>query len=729
MKDFYRYYLFDRHYLVSETWPETFSAQAVFSSEDDTSREKVVRSAEDMGTAEDMETAEDMGTAAHEAGVLQKEQFDILFSLAHFFNIRIVRGRKLVQRDMIRLAQVKLGMHVPEPFYKGFPASVRQLSRDQLIFDQLVHYAVTYGLGDFSAAGHSIFEDQFERTAFQENADITDYEVITEDEAVSMITEAVGNLLAGTRPLNAEQYQLVWDYIEDYDYVPDRITSKDTCVKLLLDTRDLQFADHLYLSDVIRFVDLLNYQVYHNKNLKKLNLRNQDRKFVTALIDRMFEQGRVDIRNCFEKKKIWTGLLHHIHYTAKDETAASFLGAMRGDVNHSVYAEFEKAMTERNIRAAALALKSGKGSAAVLRNLNYLISRCRTAEEIQYVLSCIDSRNTTVLIQQLIQYSRYKGGNLARTFKFNRYNKLVVHEETRKEQARRRSAISEGQAAMLADNIADQLRRTLKNRLGKVYIDPAMKNYAVPMQEGLSHGGYGTLTRGSRIHLPEGKKLRAFTYWEKVDDIDLSVFGLDEKGGRTEFSWRTMADLQSAGIVFSGDETSGYNGGSEYFDIDTEKFRKAYPHIHYLVFCNNVYSGIPFAKCFCKAGYMTRDLEDSGQAYEPKTVKSSFMVDGDTTFAYLFGLDLITNDFVWLNMDRNSSEIVAGNTSMDFLLDYFHVTEIINVYTLFEMMAEKLVPSMDEADVVVTDQPVTEREGLQIIREYDTEKITALMNQ
>ncbi|MGX8716084.1 MAG: hypothetical protein ACSW8A_10075, partial [Lachnospiraceae bacterium] len=589
-----------------------------------------------------------------ETGKLQKEQFDILFSLAHFFNIRIVRGRKLVQRQMIRLAQARLGMRVPEPFYRGFPASVRQLSRDQLAFDQLVHYAVTYGLGDFSAPGHSIFENQFERTAFRENVSISDYQVITEDEAVSMLAEAVSNLLAGTRPLNADQYQLVRSYIEDYDYMPDRISSRDTCVKLLLDTRDLRFADYLYLSDVIRFVDVLNYQVYGNKNLKKLNLKNQDRKFIASLIDWMFDTGRVDIRNCFEKQKIWAGLLHHIHYTARDEAAGSFLDAMRGDVNHSVYAEFEKAMAERNIQAAALALKSGKGSAAVLRKLNYLISRCRTTEEIQYVLSCIDSGNVTVLIQQLIQYSRYKGGNQARTFKFNRYNRLVVHSETGKECARRRSVISEGQAAMLADRIADQLRRVLKNRLGKVYIDPAMKNYAVPLQEGLSHSGYGTLPRGSRIHLPEGKKLRAFTYWERVDDIDLSVFGLDEKGDRTEFSWRTMADLQSAGIVFSGDETSGYQGGSEYFDIDVEQFRKAYPDIHYLVFCDNVYSGIPFAECFCKAGYMTRDLEDSGQVYEPKTVKSSFAVDGNTTFAYLFGFDLLANDFVWFNMDRDS---------------------------------------------------------------------------
>ena len=80
------------------------------------------------------------------------------------------------------------------------------------------------------------------------------------------------------------------------------------------------------------------------------------------------------------------------------------------------------------------------------------------------------------------------------------------------------------------------------------------------------------------------KKLRAFTYWEKVDDIDLSCFGLTDDGRRIEFSWRTMAGNQSDAITYSGDETSGYKGGSEYFDIKLEEFKKMYPAVKYIVF-------------------------------------------------------------------------------------------------------------------------------------------------
>ena len=129
---------------------------------------------------------------------------------------------------------------------------------------------------------------------------------------------------------------------------------------------------------------------------------------------------------------------------------------------------------------------------------------------------------------------------------------------------------------------------------------------------------------------------------------------------------------------------------------------------------------------------MLRDLEDSGQVYEPKTVKSSFMIDCDSTFAYLFGVDLKTNDFIWLNMARESNAAVAGTTSMDFLTDYFHVTDIINVASFFEMMAAEVVSDMSEADVIVTDKTIDASlvpEGADVIREYDLEKMIALMNK
>ena len=126
---------------------------------------------------------------------------------------------------------------------------------------------------------------------------------------------------------------------------------------------------------------------------------------------------------------------------------------------------------------------------------------------------------------------------------------------------------------------------------------------------------------------------------------------------------------------------------------------------------------------------MTRDVNDSGQVFEPKTVKSSFIIDCESTFAYLFGIDLVNNDFIWLNVARESNARVAGSTSLRFMTQYFNVTSIINVYSFFEMMATSVVSDPMEADVVVTDKPVSISETAEVIHSYDFERIMALMNE
>lgn len=655
-----------------------------------------------------------------------KNAFEVLFALAHFFGVKIIKGRKLVNYEMIGELSKRFGENVPEPFYKGFPRSVRELTTEELLFDQLLHYSETYGLGDFEESGHSVFEKDFERIAFQEDTVIKEFAVQTEEEAEETVQIIVNNLLAGSRPLSERQYALSLAYILDHDEVVLDIVSKNTLVRLLIDTKRLSLADKMNLSDVMKVVDELNYRNYNNSNPKKLNLKNQDRKFLTEVLDRMFQGDRCDIRTCYEKKQLWNGFLHHIHYQPENEAASVFVRAMREKGNESVYSEFEKLLRDNKRQEAAKLLLEKKGTSVLLRNLDYIISRMDGEEAESFLSGFPKDCSVLILLQLLFRYESVSWGK-GRTFRFSRYNLLKVHTETPKEQDRRQSRISEEQIKTLKSVIRSNLNERLKNRLGKVYVDPAMKNYALPLSESTSQGGFGVLSKGSRIHICEGKKLRAFTYWEKVNDIDLSAFALTEEGRKKEFSWRTMAAQQSGAIIFSGDETSGYHGGSEYFDINIPEFKVRHPEYRYLVFCNNVFTGITFSKCFCKAGYMLRDEDDSGEIYEPKTVETAFLVDCESTFAYLFGIDLEKNEFIWLNQARNSNAQVAGSTSLTFLLDYFHTTEIFNVYDFFEMMAEEIVEDPMEAEIVVSDHETAYADCAEMIREYDFEKIRALM--
>lgn len=330
--------------------------------------------------------------------------------------------------------------------------------------------------------------------------------------------------------------------------------------------------------------------------------------------------------------------------------------------------------------------------------------------------------NPIVLIQMLMQYHNYNAG--PRVFKFTRNNRMRVHRETEDEIASRKSVVNSGTRAITENELRTLLKESLKGRAGKVYVDPRMIKIAVPLQMSASQKGFGILPSGSRVKIPEGKKIRAFTYWEKVNDIDLSCFGLTEDGQQEEFSWRSMWRNQNDAIAYSGDETSGYNGGSEYFDIDIEQFKRIHPDYRYVIFCDNIYSPTTFDNCVCRAGFMVRNEEDSGEIYEPKTVKTSFKVTGNSSYMYMFAIDLKTREMVWLNMIREGRHAIAGESKMDFLMDYLNITDVFNVYDLFSYAGIQ-VHDIVEADLVVSDDdvdPVILGDKEQI-HSYDFEKL------
>ena len=104
-----------------------------------------------------------------------KNAFETVFALANLFAIRITEGAEYAAENMIRIASRCLGENVPAAFYRGFPDSVRALSPDELLFDQLAHYTVTYGFGHFDRSGHSILEEEIPRLALRENAEPRDF--------------------------------------------------------------------------------------------------------------------------------------------------------------------------------------------------------------------------------------------------------------------------------------------------------------------------------------------------------------------------------------------------------------------------------------------------------------------------------------------------------------------------------------------------------------------------
>ena len=672
----------------------------------------------------------------------------LLVSLSSKFSIRISEGAELVTEQILLDAAHNLGEYVPEPFYRGFPDSVRTLTSDQKLFDQLLHYSRTYGMGWFQHVGHSALEDIMDRLKFSESTEPKDFRILNEKAAEEEVRKCIQDILRSTRPLNVDDWLIVQEGYVEYGMkiLPDWIPCKNTVAKLLCFTKNVPlFAIYLKLPDVIKVLEHIQYEKYGSENLRKLNLKNQDRKLLTKLIDACFDRmpyhGMTeDIDECFEKKAIWKGLLHHIHYNPKLYVAEVFVQMMRRKCNPSAYSEFEKCMQEKtqgNCYNAARVLHDRKGTGAVVRNLNYILSRCSGKEEAEEVIGLLKGTDVdpTILVQMLEQYGGYTESG-ARTFLFTRNNRMRVHTETTEEVKKRKSFvrldIREAAAAAIRKQLGERLKETFDGK--KVYVSSGMYDIAVPVQTSTGSSGFDVLPTGSRVKIPEGKKIRAFTYWEDVNDIDLSCFGLSEDGDTREFSWRNMYQRANdeTGVLFSGDETSGYYGGSEYFDIDIEQFKSAMPGYRYIVFCDNVFSdggSTHFKDCLVKAGYMMRDNADSGEVFEPKTVKSSFRLTTDSSYSWMFALDLMKREIVWLNVGRKGNHAIAGESGVEMVRKWLNVTDVISMYDIFSMCGGIYERDPAKADIVATtDDSYTARDGQEVIRPCDIEKMQNILS-
>ena len=331
------------------------------------------------------------------------DPFPVLVALGQQFGIRIKKNPQMATEPMIHDAERCLGSYVPEPFYRGFPKTVREMTPDQLLFDQLLHYTQTYGCGWFDEPGHSVFEGReaaIERVLYNEHIEPKDFDILDIEAATDVLKGFMIDLMSSNRPLNGDQLELIKEGWKDFgkDILPGYMACKDTVIFMLYEFKDLQCCRYLKLSDVIKLLRYIQWTQYQSENLKKLNLKNKDRKLITRVINEMIrldmlpDSNHCDYVDCFEKRKIWCGLFHHIHYKAPENCGlmSRFITDVRSNKNFSVYSYFEKYMKNGEYLAAASTLANRKSQSELIRHLNYILSRCKTDAEIEEVFKCLE---------------------------------------------------------------------------------------------------------------------------------------------------------------------------------------------------------------------------------------------------------------------------------------------------------------------------------------------------
>lgn len=664
------------------------------------------------------------------------------------YGYNVVSGTNLMSKSVFDYVAKQIDFKPTEPFYRGFPESVKKLCPEELLFDQLWSYYKTYGLDDFSEVQHSVGESPVERIALLKSFTTKNVKILNEKNAEEELKSLLQGLCDQTRPMSEYQFSVLVEAILEYDMFMFKFASANTAIKVLLETRNLRYAEKystpLELSHFPKIVEELNFKVYRNNDIKKLNLKNQDRKFLVNVLKILITNSYNDLGLisdyqkvvCVEKRAIWKGILYHLHY--KDDR----LSFIYNSKVFSGMSEFEWFMKDENIYDAAFILKYRKGASAVLRNLDYIVSRTKKFSEVEKVLDLLKADfNPTILMQLIQHYNGYnRKHNEARNFSFNKFNMKRSHRETYEEVERSKSHLDELEVRYLKDYFTKAFYELIsKKKAGRVYIEDGMKDIAIPLDMATANGGVGCLPTGSRMAIPNGAIVRAFTYWEKVNDIDLSCWLVDKDfNNLKKFNWgewiniryNTNWDLNA--VNFSGDQTSGYGGGSEYFDIDIDNVLKTYSTSRYMIFFNNVYSGYKFKDVFCKAGYMLRDRFNSGEVYEPKTVQTAFNITSDSTFCALFAIDLQTREMIWLNQNVYSNANCSFTEDNSWVKKYINLAKYLNIYKLFENVGKRVSDPKEcvgKDDYIITKEPIDTNFDTKanIITAYTTEKIMSFI--
>jgi hypothetical protein len=183
-------------------------------------------------------------------------------------------------------------------------------------------------------------------------------------------------------------------------------------------------------------------------------------------------------------------------------------------------------------------------------------------------------------------------------------------------------------------------------------VDSGLSELVAPFTQRVAARALVTVPRGSRLALPQSKRLRLFLHWmqssERVD-LDLSVAIFDAEWNHigtcdyTSLRWRQKA------AVHSGDKTNAPppKGATEFLDLRYKRLAEA--GARYLVASVFSYNNIAFedmAEAF--AGFMAISDVD-GPPFDARAVEQRFDLTGRARASVPFVVDLADRTVRWLD--------------------------------------------------------------------------------
>ena len=406
-------------------------------------------------------------------------------------------------------------------------------------------------------------------------------------------------------------------------------------------------------TDVLRMITALSGgDISLKDNSLFKNFKRKDRKMFLSVLDKF---------NCSEDmlkyKNRWIKLGEKLHpgdYSTRFKNIYKSFQDLRENVKiHTFASKVDLAFKSKDWRQASVLLSTRPTE--FTRKIDLLLQHSNESDDIiSLFVKVVGDVPTRVLIQVKEHFKHRTSKQKVRSF-FPKGNvaKVQVIED-------KRDLLSKEICNMVISIIDQSLEKKFAElkTLGKVYINPTLKDYIVPFSQRSATKSLNTITRGSKIDLPKDKFIRMFTHW--MEGSNTGTVDVDLSAGFYTSDWEYMSNVSYTNISngfckHSGDLQSAPTpkGASEFIDINIEKAKSA--DVRYVVM--NVFDFsrkgfVNFPVCF--AGIMGRN-DKTGKQFEAKTVKQRFDVTSDSQACIPLIMDLETMKLIWCDISLSNS--------------------------------------------------------------------------
>ena len=651
-------------------------------------------------------------------------------TLSALYNLRADKAEVFLEH-VYDVLKARYGVWGYSVMYPNFPRQVMDADATELFYNAYAHYLTSH-LADFLDDTSLVWLPRFnkanrprlsERTTYtlfrfvnnQELQDKTSHNLLNSPVALSQDNLNLLKLLV--------QNRLIYNWTVIPPFKEIRAVFQAEAVKYFTkEYESLLNWEEMTTTDVLRFAvayqggDVSLASPHHFRTFPR-----SIRRWIMTLLDNMKDAyvGFV-VRDMQSHRGMWIGLAEMIHsgeFHAKFPFAYAAIAHLRSKEFPKSWAGLvDEALNTQNYKKLLSLLEDRPGEFA--RRLNYLAQRV-PPEQHRFIIrsfsNVVHSVPTRILYQIQSFYLNLFTQQKHRIF----FPKGQVSKVYYKPNNLLCSYLDKDEYVTpyfsFWNQIQSRVNHSLHQRchslskLGKVWVDPALENIAIPMSQRSASDGLMQLERCSRFSLEKKKDtIRFFIHWKEPEgkrtDVDLSVVFYNEN---LEFVEQVFyRNLRSDYCWHSGDIVSAPNGATECIDLSIEK--AIANGAAYAIPSVNLFSGENFDQLpVAQFGWMTRARMQDGEIFEPKTVQNCFNLRSPNRIILPAIIDLRKKEVIWLDLGMNSAywinNVSTQQNKIRNLFEYFINKKVVSMSDVLKMHGRtrgQLVLHQHEADTI-----------------------------